>query len=89
MSIIAFDSSGISVEEHEIPCEDAKDIFDLDLKKRLDTERKDLDDFISRLRTDINVSVDDKRKELDSFPDDLKKLALEILEAAESGVLED
>lgn len=89
VSMITFDSSGISCEEIVVPHEDAKDIFDLELKKRLDVERKDLDDFISRLKKDSSVSFSVKKEELDSFPDDLKSLALEVLEAAESGSLED
>jgi len=89
VSMLTFDSSGVSCEEIIVPHEDAKDIFDLDLKRRLDVERKDLDDFISRLKKDSSVSHSLKKEELDSFPSDLKSLALEVLEAAESGVLED
>lgn len=89
VSSIVFDSRGVSIEEIVIPHEDAKEIFDLDLKKRLDNERKDLNEFITLLRSDIGVSYQDKRQELNAFPDDLKNLALKILEAAESGVLED
>ena len=89
ISRITFSSQGVSTEEIVIPHEDAKDIFDLDLKKRLDIERKELNEFISLLRADTSVSYQDKREELNKFPDDLKTLALNILEAAESGVLED
>jgi DNA repair exonuclease SbcCD nuclease subunit len=89
VSSITFNSQGISVEEVVIPHEDAKQIFDLDLKKRLDMERKELSEFVSLLRRDTTVSYDDKRQELDQFPDDLRSLALTILESAESGSLED
>ena len=89
ISSIDFSSSGVSVEEHVIPHEGALDIFDVNLKKRLETERKDLNDFINKLKTDSAVSYLDRRSELDSFPENLKKLALEILETAEAGVLDE
>lgn len=89
VSSISFTSSGVSVEEHIVPHEDAANIFDLELKKRLDTERKDLNDFISRLKSDSNISHEDRRSELEDFPANLRSLALEILESAEAGVLDD
>lgn len=85
VSMLTFDSSGVSAEEVCIPCLDPSEVFDLDLKKKIDTERKDLNEFISKLRTDSSVSFSDKKHELDKFPDDLKKLALQILESAEFG----
>jgi len=89
VSTILFNSSGVSVEEVIIPHEDASDIFDLELKKRIDNERKDLNDFIAKLRQDSSTTTSNRREELDNFPEDLKKLALDILEAAEAGTLED
>lgn len=89
VSTITMNSSGLSIEEHIIPHEDSSEIFDLDLKKRLDMERKDLDDFIKHLRHTEENSIDDRRSELENFPSDLKSLALEVLEAAESGVLDE
>jgi hypothetical protein len=89
-SIITATSSGIEVEEVVIPHGDASDVFDLSLKKRLDEEKKDLSDFISKLRSkDASAtSVEDRKRELDSYPDDLRALANEVLEDAEAGTLE-
>lgn len=89
-TIITATSSGIEVEEVVIPHEDAKDVFDLELKKRLDEEKKDLNDFISMLKSEVSnsMSIDDRKNELNNYPDDLRKLAIEIMEAAEAGVLE-
>jgi len=89
VSMITFDSSGISVEELVIPHEDASQIFDLELKKRIDTERKDLNDFISKLKSDTSVSYDLKKDELNDYPEDLRILAHELIESAESGLLDD
>ncbi len=90
-SIITIDSSGVNVESIEIPCEDASAIFDLDLKKRLDHERRSLDDFIRNLRADSGsvASASDMRQQLAEYPDDVRSLALEVLEAAEAGVLDE
>jgi len=90
-TIITATSSGIDVEEIVIPHEDASDVFDIALKKRLDEEKKDLNDFISKLRSEVSasISVEERRKELDRYPDDLRALAVEVLEAAESGALDD
>lgn len=89
--VIRADSRGIHVEEVVIPHEDASDVFDLDLKKRLDNERKDLNDFIAKLRSNSfsDNSLDLRKQELDQFPEDLKKLAIEVLETAEEGALDE
>ncbi len=94
ISLIKADSSGISVEEHVVPHEDAAHVFDLERKKRLDLERRSLDDFITQLRSnsamgDDDTSMDVRRKELDKYPKDFRELALATLEAAESGVLDE
>jgi DNA repair exonuclease SbcCD nuclease subunit len=89
VSMLTFDSAGLSVEEVIVPHEDSSQIFDLDLKKRIDTERKDLNDFIQKLKSDISISYDVKREELKDYPEDLRALANELIEAAEAGVLDD
>jgi hypothetical protein len=93
VSLIKADSTGIYVEEHVVPHEDASQVFDLDRKKRLDEERRSLDDFISQLRSNADMasesSMEARKKELDGYPDDLRKLALSTLEAAEAGVLDE
>ena len=87
---LKFNSQGISVEEHIVPHADAASVFDLDLKKKLESERRSLNEFISQLRSNAAMASDDglesRKKELDKFPEDVRKLALELLEAAEAGV---
>lgn len=93
VSMIKCNSQGVFVDVQEVPCEDAAQIFDLELKKRLDEERKSLNDFLSQLRSNQALVSDDtmaaRKQELAKFPDDLRTLALETLEAAEAGVLEE
>ena len=89
VSLLSFTSQGVDAEEIEIPCADASDIFDLSLKKRLDNERKDLSDFISKLKSNTSSEVLDRNAMLQHYPDSLRTLALDILEAAESGVLDE
>jgi len=92
VSLIKVNSSGISIEEVNIPCADASEIFDLDKKSRIDRQRKNLTEFTEMLK--ISHSVTDKndishfRSELNKFPDDIKSLANDILHLAESGVNE-
>jgi len=88
---IVCNSSGISLEEHEIPCADAAQVFDLKKKERLDKERTDLDDFIQKFKADASFGGGDIKGKMDVFqksdyPSELKKLVLEILETAESEV---
>ncbi len=93
VSLIKCNSQGIFVEEQIIPHEDSSKIFNLELKKKLDQERRSLDGFINQLRVSASVSQSDTieaRKELlTQFPDDLRNLVLETLEAAESGLIND
>jgi hypothetical protein len=93
VSLIKATSQGIFVEEHVVPHEDASAVFDLEKKKRLDTERRSLDDFISKLRANSSQSPEDsvesRKKELDAYPADLRAMALSLLEAAEAGTLVD
>lgn len=89
-SLITINSQGLFVEEIMLPCEDASSIFDLDKKRRLDNERRSLDDFIGKLKSDASFTNSlDFRQAIASYPDDLRALALEILEAAEAGVLDE
>lgn len=92
VSLIKADSRGITVEEHSLPCADASAIFDLDLKKRLDTERKSLEVFISQLSANRDMASDagmaDRKAELEKLPADLRSLALELIESAEAGLVE-
>jgi len=89
ISLIKCNSQGISIEEHVVPHMDAAQVFDLDLKKRLDKERRSLNEFISQLRENAALASDDsmaaRKKELQNQPEDLRKLALEYLESAAAG----
>ena len=92
VSLIKANSQGIFVEEHIVPHEDAAKVFDLERKKKLDQERKSLDGFIAQFRASASMpeaeSIEARKAMLSQFPDDLRNLVLDTLEAAESGVLE-
>jgi DNA repair protein SbcD/Mre11 len=85
-----FNSQGISVEEHVVPHADAAQVFDLELKKKLESERRSLNEFIAQLRSNSELTSDGtleaRKKELHQFPEDLRNLALGLLENAEAGV---
>jgi hypothetical protein len=87
---LKFNSQGVSVEEHVVPHADAANVFDLELKKKLESERKSLNEFIAQFRANAAMASDDgldvRVQELDKYPEDLRNLALELLEAAEAGV---
>jgi 2-oxoglutarate dehydrogenase complex dehydrogenase (E1) component-like enzyme len=96
VSSLSFSSQGLSVEEHEIPSGDASDVFDLEKKTQLDRERRDLDDFITQLRTDSSGPDDggiwarmEALQTSHKFSDDVKKKILTTLEAAEAGTLDE
>jgi hypothetical protein len=93
VALIKANSQGIFVEEHVVPHMDAADVFDLDLKKRLDTERRSLNEFVMQLHANRDMasdsSMEKRKKELETFPEDVRGLALELLEAAEAGVADE
>ncbi len=92
---ILFNSQGISVEEMVIPHADPLAVFDLEKKKQVDLQRRDMNDFIMKLRAESNSSglgLDDMMaamRENPEYPDDLKGLLEECMEAAEAGLIED
>jgi hypothetical protein len=90
---LKFTSQGVSVEEHIVPHADAANVFDLDLKKKLESERRSLNEFIAQLRSNSELASDDsldaRKKELEKFPDDIRNTALQLLEAAEAGLVDD
>lgn len=90
---LKFNSQGISVEEHIVPHKDAAQVFDLDMKKKIESERRSLNEFISQLRENSSLVSDDsistRKAELNKFPDELRSLALELLESAEVGTAGD
>lgn len=94
VSSILCDSRGLSIDVHEIPCEDASKVFDLEKKKDVEKTRKSLDDFIHQLRaTTSDISGVDERiahlRASPEYPDDLKDVILEAMEAGEHGDTED
>lgn len=92
ISLIRFDSRGAHVEEHIVPHADAFSVFDLERKKSIEQERKSLDSFIAQLRENATLpeaeNVEARKKMLDQFPEDLRNLIYETLEAAEEGTLD-
>ena len=94
-SSIIVNSQGLSVEEHEIPVRDAFDVFDLDKKKQLERERRDLNEFIQQLRADSSITTgDDVKKKLDAleaadFSEAVKRKVQETIEAANAGLVDD
>lgn len=95
ISTISCNSQGISIEQHEIPCGDSTDVFDLEKKLQLEKERNKLEDFITSFRSKTSFSdVGDIYKCLkllnsSNFPEDLKKVVRDTIESAESGVLDE
>lgn len=94
ISLIVCNSQGISIEEMEVPCGDPADVFDLERKQQLEKERRDLDEFIEKLKLDKTTAGSDgiearmEAFQKSNYPEDLKKLLLSTLEAAEAGVNE-
>lgn len=92
VSLIKANSQGIFVEEHVVPHEDALSVFDLDRKKKMEKEIKDIDDFIQKMRADAASSEDDslesRKKEMDRYPE-LRETMLELLESAAHGAVDE
>jgi len=93
ISSIKINSQGISIEEHIIPHGDAADVFDLERKKQLDSVRHHMNEFISKLHDNSALvsdnAIESRKKELSKFPEDVQKLALELMEASEAGTSDD
>ncbi len=91
MSMINISSSGISVEEIVIPHKDASEVFDFEKKKRIESEKKNLDDFIKHLKEQAGSSQtkEEKMKKLNDYPDDLKNMIINIMESIDEGGVED
>lgn len=91
VGLITCNSQGVNIEPLEIPCEDAANVFDFEKKAQLEKERKNLDEFISKLYSDVALSQDGglsekmKKLKMSDYPDDLKNLVISTLEAAEFG----
>jgi DNA repair exonuclease SbcCD nuclease subunit len=89
VGLLEFTGNGIHAEEVIVPHKDPAEVFDLSKKKQLDAERRSLDEFVRMLQADTKIgSGFDKDKELAKYPEELRNLALTILEAVEAGVAE-
>jgi hypothetical protein len=92
ISSIVCNSQGISIEEHIVPHVDAAQVFDLELKKRRDQEKRSMDEFITKLKYDTNLTTENdleaRKRALSKVPEEIRDFAMEILEAAEAGTLE-
>jgi DNA repair exonuclease SbcCD nuclease subunit len=87
ISLMRITANGIDVEEVIVPHRDAADIFDFELKRHLMSFNTSIDDFVTQYiqQRDIMVStsLDARKEQLANFPDDVRKLAFSLLEAAE------
>lgn len=92
VSLITVNSQGVSVEEHIVPHEDALAIFDLERKKRMEKEVKDIDDFIAAMKADVAAidgdSLEARKKEMDKYPE-LRETMFELLESAAHGAVDE
>jgi DNA repair exonuclease SbcCD nuclease subunit len=95
VGLITCDSRGINAESIEVPCGDALSVFDFEKKAQLEKERKNIDEFISKLYSDSTLSQDGglseklEKLKLSEYSEDLKGLVLNTLEQAETGVIND
>lgn len=88
--IITINTTGVEVEEVILDNSDPSEIFDIQRKEQINKERKHIKEFVDQLRNDSSVaSISDFKDSLNTFPDDVRKMAMEIIEAAESGVLDE
>lgn len=90
VSHIRVSSNGVSVEEIVVPHKDASEVFDLEKKKRIDLQMKDMKDFLQKLQNNAEMAsastLEERLKNLNNLPADLREMAMETLEAAESGL---
>lgn len=90
MSLIEINSSGVSVEEIVVPHKDASEVFDLEKKKRIDIQMKDLKDFLVKLESNSVMSSSDtlevRLKNLTGISADLRSMVLDTIESVESGL---
>lgn len=91
-SLVTFTHSGIDIDQIEVPCADASKVFDLEKKRIIERELKDISDFVEKIRSS-NMSTDDTIKSFketikNDYPERLSRLALDFLEAAEAGTVE-
>lgn len=84
ISYIKATPNGVSIEEMVVPHKDASEVFDLELKQRLVKERVTINEFIQKYQEHKNLSSESSMQErlasLDKFPEDLRKVIMELVE---------
>lgn len=92
VALLTFNSQGMSIEEHVVPHRQSSEVFNFELKKQMEKERRSIDEFLHRLQENVSMSsgedIDKKLQEISGsakFPADLKRMVKLILETAESG----
>jgi DNA repair exonuclease SbcCD nuclease subunit len=92
VGLFRFDSRGVTSEEVIVPHADASKVFDMEKKRQVDVQRRDMSDFIMKLRADAKSSsggsdeIIKRMRESSEYPDDLKDALQECMEAAEAGL---
>lgn len=88
VSLIEFDGQSIKVSLSKLVVAPAADVFDLEKKSLQEREHHDIDQFVTRLVTDLAMdpssSIEANIASLD-FADDVRREALKYLEQAEVG----
>lgn len=88
VSILEFDGKTIKISLSKLVVAPAADVFDLEKKAIQEREHHDIDQFVTRLVTDLamdpNASIESSIASLD-FADDVRREALKYLEQAEVG----
>jgi len=88
VSLLEFDGQTIKVSISKLIVAPAADVFDLDKKALQEREHHDIDQFVTRLVTDLamdpNASIESSIASLD-FADDVRSEAMKYLEQAEVG----
>ena len=84
VSYIKVTPNGVNVEEIMVPHKDASEVFDLELKKRLVKERITINEFIQKYQEHKNLSSESSMQErlasLEKFPEDLRRVIMELME---------
>lgn len=88
VSLLEFDGKTIKISLSKLVVAPAADVFDLEKKAIQEREHHDIDQFVTRLVTDLamdpNASIESSIASLD-FADDVRREALKYLEQAEVG----
>jgi hypothetical protein len=88
VTLIEFDGSVLSIKPIKLSVAPAEDVFDLEKKAIQEREHHDIDQFVTRLVSDLIIDPDstiESNIESLGFADDVRKEALRYLELAEVG----